>query len=46
MTYDSDSGNSENSSNRPTVTKEEARNNGCRDGFVINKLNNSNSNIN
>ena len=46
MTYDSESGHSDESSNSATDTKEEAWNNGCRDGFVINKLNNSKYNIN
>ena len=45
MTYDSESEGSDKSSNSATDTKEEAWNNGCRHGFVINKLNNSKSNI-
>ena len=45
MAYDSESGNSHESSNRSTNTDEEAWNNGCRDGFVIDKLNNSKSKI-
>ena len=45
MIYKSNSGNSDESSNIATDTKEEARNNGCRDEFFINKLNNSKSNI-
>ena len=45
MDYDSESGNSDESSNSATDTEEEAWNNGCRDVFVIDKLNNSKSNI-
>ena len=45
MAYNSYSVNSGESSNSATSTKEEARKNGCRDGFVIDKLNNSKSNI-
>ena len=45
MTYDSELGNSDKSSNSATNTKEESWNNGCRDGFFINKLNNSKYNI-
>ena len=45
MTYDSESGGSEKSSNSATDTDEEAWNNGCRDLIIINKLNNSTSNI-
>ena len=45
MTYDSESGNSDESSNSATDTEEEAWNNGCKDGFVIDKLNNIKSNI-
>ena len=45
MTYDSDSGNSDESSNSAIHTEEEAWNNGCRYGCVIDKLNNSKSNI-
>ena len=45
IAYDSESGNSDKSSNSATDTKEEAWNNGCRDGFVIDKLSNSKSNI-
>ena len=45
MTYDSESGLSDKSSNSATETEEEAWNNGCRDLIIINKLNNSTSNI-
>ena len=45
MAYDSELGNSGESSNSATDTKEEAWNNGCRYGFVIDKLSNSKSNI-
>ena len=45
IAYDSESGNSDKSSNSTTNTEEESWNNGCIDGFVINKLNNSKSNI-
>ena len=45
MTYDSESGESDKSSNNATNTKEEAWNNGCRELFVIDKWNNSKSNI-
>ena len=38
MAYDSDLDNSDKSSNSATDTEEEAWNNGCRDGFVIDKL--------
>ena len=40
MTYDSESGVSDNSSNIATDTEEEAWNNGCRELIIINKLNN------
>ena len=45
MDYDSKPGNSEKTSNSATNTKEEAWNNGCKDGFVIDKLNNIKCNI-
>ena len=45
ITYDSESGESDKSSNSATDTEEEGRNNGCRDLIVINKLINSTSNI-
>ena len=45
ITYDSESGESKNSGNSATDTEEEAWNNGCRELIVINKLNNSTSNI-
>ena len=45
IAYDSDSNNSDKSSNNATDTEEEAWKMGCRDGFVIDKLNNSKSNI-
>ena len=45
IAYDSESGNSDESSNIATDPKEEAWNNGGRDGFIINKLNNSKSKI-
>ena len=45
MSYDSESGNSDKSSNRATNTEDEVWNNGCRDGFVIDKLKNIKSNI-
>ena len=45
ITYDSESGNSDESSNSATDTEEEVWNNGCRDGFIIDKLNNNKSNI-
>ena len=45
IAYDSDSGNSDKISNSATNTKEEAWNNGCRYGFIIDKLNNSKSKI-
>ena len=44
MTYDSESGGSDKSSNRATDTEEEAWNNGCREWIIIDKLNNSTSN--
>ena len=46
ITYDSESGESEKSSDSATDTMEEAWNNGCRELIVIDKLNNSTSNIN
>ena len=45
MTYDSESGGSDKSSNIATDTEEEAWNNGCRELIFIDKLNNSTSNI-
>ena len=45
IAYDSESGNSDKSSNSATNTEEKAWNNGCRYGFVIDKLNNSKYNI-
>ena len=39
-TYHSESGESDKISNNATDTEEEAWNNGCRELFVINKLNN------
>ena len=45
ITYDSESGGSDKSINNATDTKEEAWNNGCRELIVIDKLNNSTSNI-
>ena len=45
MTYNSKSGNSDESINSATNNEEEAWNNGCRYGFVIDKSNNSRSNI-
>ena len=45
MTYDSESGGSDKSSNSATDTEEEAWNNGCRDLIIIDKWNNSTSNI-
>ena len=44
-TYNSESGHGDESGNSATDTEEEAWNNGCRDGFFIDKLNNSKSNI-
>ena len=45
MTYDSELGGSDKSSNSATGTEEEACNNGCRDLIIIDKLNNSTYNI-
>ena len=45
MTYDSESGESEKSSDDATDTEEEAWKNGCRDLIIIDNLNNSKSNI-
>ena len=45
ITYDSESGNSDEGSNNSTDTRKEVWNNGCRDGFIIDKLNNSKYNI-
>ena len=45
ITYDSESGNDDKSSNSSTNNEKEIWNNCCRDGFIINKLNNSKSNI-
>ena len=45
MTYNSESGESDKSSNKATNTEEEALKNGCRDLIIIDKLNNSTSNI-
>ena len=45
MTYHSESGGSDKSSNNATNTEEEAWNNGCRELIIIDKLNNSKSNI-
>ena len=45
MTYDSESGGSDKSSNSATDTREGSWNNGCRELIVIEKLNNSTSNI-
>ena len=45
ITYDSELGGSDNSSNSATNTEEESWNNGDREFIVINKLNNSTSNI-
>ena len=45
MTYDSESGGSDKSSNSATNTEVEAWNNGCRELIIIDKLNNSTSNI-
>ena len=41
MTYDSESGGSDKSSNSATNTEEESWYSGCRDGFIIDKLNNN-----
>ena len=43
MTYDSESGGSDKSSNSATDTNEEAWSNGCRDLIIIDKLTNSTS---
>ena len=45
MTYDSESGGSENSSDNATDTEEEAWKNGYRDLIIIDKLNNNTFNI-
>ena len=45
MTYDSESGGSDKSSNNAIDTEVEAWKNGCRDLSIINKLTNSTSNI-
>ena len=45
MTYDSESGESDKSSDNSTDTEEEAWKSGCRDLIIINNLNNSKSNI-
>ena len=45
IAYNLESGNSDEGSNSATDTEEEAWNNGCRDRFIIDKLNNSKSNI-
>ena len=45
MTYNSESGGSDKSSDNATDTEEEAWNNVSRDIIIINKLNNSTSNI-
>ena len=45
ISYNSESGNSDEISNSATDTEEEAWNNGCRYGFGINTLNNSKYNI-
>ena len=45
MTYDSESGGSDKSSANTTDTEEEACKNGCRELIIIDKLNNSTSNI-
>ena len=45
MTYDSESGGSDKSSDSTTNTEEEAWKNGCRDLNIIDNLNNSKSNI-
>ena len=45
MTYDSESGGIDKSSDNSTITEEETWKNGCRDLIIINKLNNSTSNI-
>ena len=45
MTYDSESGGSDKSSDNGTDIEEEAWKNGCRDLIIIDKLTNSTSNI-
>ena len=45
ITYNSESGESDKSSNSANDTEEEAWNNGCRELIVIDKLKNSTSNI-
>ena len=45
MTYNSESGGSDKSSNSATNTEEEAWNKGCRELIIIGKLNNNTSNI-
>ena len=45
MTYDSELGESNKSSDNATDTDEEARKSGCRDLIIIDNLNNSKSNI-
>ena len=45
MTYDSELGESDKSSNNATDTEEEAWKSGCRDLIIIDNLNNSKSNI-
>ena len=45
MTYDSELGGSDKSSDNATNTKEESWKNGCRDLIIIDKLTNSTSNI-
>ena len=45
MTYDSESGGSEKSSDNATNTEEEAWKSGCRDLIIINNLTNITSNI-
>ena len=45
MTYDSESGGSDKSSDNATDTEEEAWNNGCRNLIIIDKLTNITSNI-
>ena len=45
MTYDSESGESDKSSDNATDTEEEAWKSGCRDLSIIDNLNNSKSNI-
>ena len=45
MTYNSESGGSDKSSDNPTDTEEETWKSGCRDLNIIDNLNNSKSNI-